>query len=229
MQRLFVSAISVTKPSPSRSPAAQHPVPADRTPQGEFSARFPAAATDSRPVCASRLTSSLGRFQNGGNRVLAVNLRYLRNKQLRLFFFSRLPTATAQQLNSEPVIVFNAFFALHFADNVVKLDILKNVPTIAAFAAKFGEQLPALDGVVSEHLLPMTVHNVSEADADVRRAAHSALLALMEQGYVSNLQAEVQVCPTVLAVSKMNSSECLVTAIIVSTFLVPSTRLITRQ
>lgn len=59
-----------------------------------------------------------------------------------------------------------------------------------------------LHSVVSDILIPLVVRNIGCTDAAVDRAAHAALVQLIEQGFISKLQIEIQVCPSILALSK---------------------------
>lgn len=62
-----------------------------------------------------------------------------------------------------------------------------------------------LQSVVSDILIPLVVRNLGCTDATVDKAAHaahSALVHLIEQGFISKPQIEIQVCPSILALSK---------------------------
>lgn len=85
--------------------------------------------------------------------------------------------------------------------------MLKNVRTIAMLSTKYYDKVPALEHVVNDYLLPLTIKNITESDPDIMIAAQTALLGLLEQGSITNFQAEIQVCPTILAATKMSSSD----------------------
>lgn len=55
---------------------------------------------------------------------------------------------------------------------------------------------------MSDILIPLVVRNIGCTDATVDNAAHAALVHLIEQGFISKPQIEIQVCPSILALSK---------------------------
>lgn len=59
-----------------------------------------------------------------------------------------------------------------------------------------------LQSVVSDILIPLVVRNIGSTDTTVDKAAHAALIQLIEQGFISKPQIEIQVCPSILALSK---------------------------
>lgn len=50
--------------------------------------------------------------------------------------------------------------------------------------------------------MPLVVRNLGCTDTTVDKAAQSALIQLIEQGFISKPQIEIQVCPSILALSK---------------------------
>lgn len=92
-----------------------------------------------------------------------------------------------------------------FPDSLVRNDLLEYIPAIASVCNECKSRIPSLTNIVTEYLLPIIVRNIAASDNQVRRRAHSSLISLMELGYVSTHQAEVQVCPTVIALSTMSS------------------------
>lgn len=101
---------------------------------------------------------------------------------------------------------------------MVRTDLLEQVPTLATQAIECSNRLPALANVVSEHLLPLVVHNLGTSDSQVRTTAHSTLFFLLEQAFVTREQAELQVCPTVLGMSKVENMMDLNTSAITVSF-----------
>lgn len=65
----------------------------------------------------------------------------------------------------------------------------------------------SLQSVVSDVLIPLVVRNLECTDATVDRAAHVALIQLIEQGFISKTQIEIQVCPSILALSKGETAD----------------------
>lgn len=66
-----------------------------------------------------------------------------------------------------------------------------------------------LQSVVSDILIPLVVRNLGYNDATIDKAAQSALIQLIEQGFISKLQIEIQVCPSILALSKCETQNAL--------------------
>lgn len=52
----------------------------------------------------------------------------------------------------------------------------------------------------------MVVRNLGTEENFVRKAAENSLFALMEHGLISKAEAEIQVCPTILALSREESA-----------------------
>lgn len=92
-----------------------------------------------------------------------------------------------------------------FAEVVVRIDALEHIPSLAGMALKCAQKVPALANITSEYLLSMVVNNLGDNDNQVRKHAQRALFTLLEQGLVSKAQAEIQVCPTILALTRKES------------------------
>ncbi|XP_018325374.1 serine/threonine-protein phosphatase 4 regulatory subunit 1 isoform X3 [Agrilus planipennis] len=87
-------------------------------------------------------------------------------------------------------------------DVLARTELIKQIPNVATTASLCAAQVPCLATVVSNYILPLIVHNLSTAENPVRNATHTALFVLLEQGLISKVQAEIQICPTVLALSQ---------------------------
>lgn len=83
--------------------------------------------------------------------------------------------------------------------------MLEQIPNLASQAVDCASRLPILSDIISEHLLPIVVRNLGTPDVQVRDTAHSTLFQLMEQALITREQAEKQVCPAVVALSKVES------------------------
>lgn len=72
---------------------------------------------------------------------------------------------------------------------------------------------------MSEYFLPIVVRNLGTDDSFIRKAAETSLFALMEHGLITKMEAEIQVCPTILALSRKESvADTHVGVVTVSTF-----------
>jgi len=83
--------------------------------------------------------------------------------------------------------------------------VLENLPNLAILSKECAVRVPALANIVADYLLPMVVRNLGTSDNQVRKTAHTTLVNLIEKGLVSKLQSEIQVCPTILALSRNDS------------------------
>lgn len=92
-----------------------------------------------------------------------------------------------------------------FAEIMVRTDLLEQIPNLATTALECASRVPELSNILSDNLLPIVVRNLGINDNQVRKTAHSTLFVLMEKNLVTRQQAEIQVCPTVLALSNMES------------------------
>lgn len=88
---------------------------------------------------------------------------------------------------------------------VVRTGLLEQIPTLAARVAECSQEYPELKSVITKHLIPVVVKNLGTSDSQVRNAAHSALINLLEQGLLTREEAEDTVCPTVIAMTKVES------------------------
>nr|CAI5850875.1 unnamed protein product [Callosobruchus analis] len=95
--------------------------------------------------------------------------------------------------------------------SILRADLLEQIPHIAAAAVESN----VLRDVVSEYLIPLVVRSLGLADNAVDRAAQAALFQLLEAGYVSKFDAEIKICPSILALG--NSPDTNTRAIPVST------------
>ncbi|CAH0547331.1 unnamed protein product [Brassicogethes aeneus] len=85
-------------------------------------------------------------------------------------------------------------------ESMLKADLLEQVPYIALQATECN--CSELKDIVSEYLIPLVVGNLGFKDAAVDKAAQSALILLIEQGFINKPQVEIRVCPSILALSK---------------------------
>lgn len=93
-----------------------------------------------------------------------------------------------------------------FVSDVIRgTDLLEQIPTLAIKITEYASRYPVLSDVVSRHLVPIVVRNLSKSDSVVRNVARSALLTMLEQGSLSREEAEYTVCPIVLAMSRVES------------------------
>lgn len=96
-------------------------------------------------------------------------------------------------------------FIIFLADLMLRADLLEQIPHIAAQAVESATRVSALKNVVSEYLIPLVVRNLGSTDTAVDRAAHATLIHLIEEDFITKQQAEIQVCPSILALSKVES------------------------
>lgn len=100
----------------------------------------------------------------------------------------------------------------------MKFELLKNVCTIGMLSTKLKDNVPEFENIVGEYIIPFTVNNIIDRNIDIMNVAQQALLGLLEHGSITNFQAEIQVCPTVLAATKMSWANGDVQFITVSNF-----------
>ncbi|KAG5900679.1 hypothetical protein JTB14_005944 [Gonioctena quinquepunctata] len=91
-------------------------------------------------------------------------------------------------------------------ESILRADLLEQIPHIAAQAVECSIRVEGLKNVVSEYLIPLVVRNLGYSDTAVDKAAHVTLINLIEHGYINKQQAEIQVCPAILALSKDETS-----------------------
>ncbi|KAJ8940759.1 hypothetical protein NQ318_009671 [Aromia moschata] len=89
--------------------------------------------------------------------------------------------------------------------SMLRADLLEQIPHIAAQAIECSSKVSVLKNIVSEYLIPFVVRNLGSSDTAVDKAAHATLIHLIEQGFITKQQAEIQVCPSILALSKVES------------------------
>lgn len=89
---------------------------------------------------------------------------------------------------------------------MVCTSMLEQLPNLALLGVQCSERVPILADIVGDYILPLVVRNLGTSKEQVRKSAHQTLFSLMEQGLVTKAQAEIQVCPTILALSR---KECL--------------------
>lgn len=87
----------------------------------------------------------------------------------------------------------------------MRTDLLEQIPTVAARIAQCSQEYSQLKTVTTKYLVPIVVKNLDKSDSQVRNAAHSALLSLLEQKLLTREEAEDTVCPTVIAMTKVDS------------------------
>ncbi|CAH1973184.1 unnamed protein product [Acanthoscelides obtectus] len=88
------------------------------------------------------------------------------------------------------------------AESILRADLLEQIPDLAAAAVESN----VLKDVVSEYLIPLVARSVGLPDNAVDRAAQAALFQLIEAGYVSKFDAEIKICPSILALSNLDST-----------------------
>lgn len=93
-----------------------------------------------------------------------------------------------------------------FTEKIVRKELIDQIPNLAVLARECSTRIPALKTVVSEYFLPMVVRNLGTDENFVRKAAETSLFTLMEHGLVTKMEAEIQVCPTILALSREESA-----------------------
>lgn len=64
-----------------------------------------------------------------------------------------------------------------------------------------------LRSVVSDVLIPPVMRTIGTNDMEVDRQRQAALVQLIEQNFISKAQIEIQVCPSILALSKGETEE----------------------
>jgi hypothetical protein len=89
---------------------------------------------------------------------------------------------------------------------MVRADLLEQIPHMASQALKYSNRVESLKTIISEYLLPLVVRNLGCSDNAVDKAAHATLIHLLEQGLITKPQAEIQVCPAILALSNEEQS-----------------------
>ncbi|ENN76685.1 hypothetical protein YQE_06751, partial [Dendroctonus ponderosae] len=93
---------------------------------------------------------------------------------------------------------------MYFSNDFTKNDFLQEnflekIPSIAAEALANSDRVEALKDVIGDYLLPVVVRNLGWSETGINLAAKAVLVEMMEKGYVTQFQAEVKVCPAILA------------------------------
>lgn len=101
----------------------------------------------------------------------------------------------------------------------MRTDLLEQLPALAARIKECALTYPQLKTAITRHLVPIIVRNLGKSDSQVRNAAHSALFSLLEQNLLTREEAELTVCPVILAMSKVESMIDLNTSAITVSFL----------
>lgn len=88
-------------------------------------------------------------------------------------------------------------------ESILRAELLEQIPHIAAQALECSTRVSAFKNVVGDYLIPLLVRNLGCYENTV---ITSTLIQLIEQGFISKLQAEIQICPTVLALTKSQTA-----------------------
>ncbi|XP_072393509.1 serine/threonine-protein phosphatase 4 regulatory subunit 1-like isoform X1 [Diabrotica undecimpunctata] len=89
-------------------------------------------------------------------------------------------------------------------ESILRVELLEQIPHIAAQAIACSSEVPAFKNIVSDHIIPFVVRSLGCSENTL--VTHSTLIQLIEQGFISKLQAEIQVCPTILALTKLETT-----------------------
>ncbi|XP_060521122.1 serine/threonine-protein phosphatase 4 regulatory subunit 1-like isoform X2 [Cylas formicarius] len=92
-------------------------------------------------------------------------------------------------------------------DSFYKAEVLELIPDVAAQAIESSARVSALKDVVGEYLIPIVVRNLGSCETNVDKAAQTALVQMIKRGHISQLQVEIQVCPAILALSKLDDEQ----------------------
>ncbi|XP_066256540.1 serine/threonine-protein phosphatase 4 regulatory subunit 1-like isoform X6 [Euwallacea similis] len=93
-----------------------------------------------------------------------------------------------------------------FADEApLKSELLKVIPDIAAQAIENSQRVEALKDVLGEYLLPLVLRNLGCSDTGYDKIAQATLVQLLQRGYVTRVQAEIKICPSILALTNMEN------------------------
>ncbi|XP_044269885.1 serine/threonine-protein phosphatase 4 regulatory subunit 1-like isoform X2 [Tribolium madens] len=111
-------------------------------------------------------------------------------------------TAPAEILAEELPSIMTIVRSLGEKDEtMVRADLLDQVPHMASQALKYSNRVEVLKNVTGDYLIPLVVRNLGSTENAVDKAAHTTLIHLLEQGLITKPQAEIQVCPAILALS----------------------------
>ncbi|XP_038187448.1 serine/threonine-protein phosphatase 4 regulatory subunit 1-like isoform X2 [Arvicola amphibius] len=81
------------------------------------------------------------------------------------------------------------------AEPTVRTELMEQIPPVVAFLQESRSDFPV---VVSQYLVPVIVRYLMDPDKQVRKSSQEVLLALVEQGLISQCDIEGQVCPILL-------------------------------
>lgn len=113
------------------------------------------------------------------------------------FRFSLLVSTVNLPLSNVDKDVWNIFFP----ERPQLVTLLKNIPDIAAKAIENSDRVPALRDVIGEYLLPLVVRNITGSCRGIDAATYT-VLELIKRGFVSKFEAEIKICPSILALTK---------------------------
>lgn len=74
---------------------------------------------------------------------------------------------------------------------------------MAARAVENTPRVEALRDVIGDYLIPLVLKHLGSSDTVLDKKAQDVLVQLLQRGFVSQFQAEVKICPSVLALTKM--------------------------
>ncbi|XP_066256538.1 serine/threonine-protein phosphatase 4 regulatory subunit 1-like isoform X4 [Euwallacea similis] len=113
-------------------------------------------------------------------------------------------TAPADLLTKQLPDIMKTFSK--FADEApLKSELLKVIPDIAAQAIENSQRVEALKDVLGEYLLPLVLRNLGCSDTGYDKIAQATLVQLLQRGYVTRVQAEIKICPSILALTNMEN------------------------
>ncbi|XP_075819345.1 serine/threonine-protein phosphatase 4 regulatory subunit 1-like isoform X4 [Microtus pennsylvanicus] len=81
------------------------------------------------------------------------------------------------------------------AEPTVRTELMEQIPPVVAFLQESRLDFPV---VVSQYLVPVIVRYLVDPDKQVRKSSQEVLLALVEQGLISQCDIEGKVCPVLL-------------------------------
>lgn len=119
-------------------------------------------------------------------------------------------------------INFGLLILFIFIESILLTDLLDQIPDIAEHITLLcSSKSSNLKDAICDYLVPLMVRNLGCPDAAVDRAARAALIRVIERGLITKFQIEIKVCPSILALSKTETSTDInvdaITAITVST------------
>lgn len=116
--------------------------------------------------------------------------------------------------------LFLIYYNLNISDTHFKGDVLDIIPNVAARAVENTPRVEALRDVIGDYLIPLVLKHLGSSDTVLDKKAQDVLVQLLQRGFVSQFQAEVKICPSVLALTKMEGQvDILPSAVRVSVLL----------